>query len=128
MRKKRVLIVEDDKLQIKLFEHLVNQVSVEPELATSGEQAIEYLKNNNDIRLVLLDLALPDISGLDVLEKIKKFNKEIVVAILSANEESKIALRAGQLGAADFFIKGSDPKDLMRLFEFVDKVMNENTV
>ena len=125
MKKKRVLIVEDDKTQIKLWEKIVSNVNVKSELVTTGEQALDYIKNHDDIGLVLLDLALPDISGLDVLESIKKLNSKIPVAILSATEDSKIVLKAGNLGAADFFVKGSDPKDIMRLFEFVDDVINK---
>ena len=125
MKKKRVLIVEDDKTQIKLWEKIVSNVNVKSELVTTGEQALDYIKNHDDIGLVLLDLALPDISGLDVLESIKKLNSKIPVAILSATEDSKIILKAGNLGATDFFVKGSNPKDIMRLFEFVDDVINK---
>ena len=125
MKKKRVLIVEDDQVQIKLFEKIVSQVNVKSELATTGEQALDYLKNHNDIGLVLLDLALPDISGLDVLESIKKTNNEIPVAILSATEDPEIALKAGQLGAEKFFVKGGgDWKDVMKIFEFIDDTIN----
>lgn len=125
MKKKRVLIVEDDQVQIKLWEKIVSNVNVKAELVTTGKQALEYLKNHDDIGLVLLDLVLPDISGLDVLEGIKKINSKIPVAILSATEDSKIALKAGQLGAKDFFTKGSDPKDIMRLFELIDSVISD---
>lgn len=124
MKKKRVLIVEDDQVQIKLWEKIVSNVNVKSELVTTGEQALNYLRNHDDIGLVLLDLALPDISGLDVLEGVKKINSKIPVAILSATEDSKIALKAGQLGAKDFFIKGSDRNDIMRLFEFIDGIIN----
>lgn len=123
--KKRVLIVEDDQVQIKFFEKIVNQVSVNSEMVSSGNQALEYLKSNDDIGLVLLDLALSDMHGFEVLEKIKQLDNKIIVAILSASEEPKVILRAGQLGAAEFFIKGSDTQELMRLFEFIDNVINK---
>lgn len=122
--KKRVLIVEDDQVQIKFFEKIINQVAVNSEMVSSGNQALEYLKNNDDIGLVLLDLALSDMHGFEVLEKIKQLDSKIIVAILSASEEPKLILRAGQLGAAEFFIKGSDTNELMRLFEFVHNTIN----
>ncbi len=125
MKKKRVLIVEDNQIQIKLWEKLVSNVNVESELVTSGEQALDYLKNHKDIGLVILDLALPDISGLSVLEEIKKSNKNMPVVILSATEDSEVVLKAGQLGADKFFVKGSDPKDIMRIFEFINSKINE---
>lgn len=123
--KKRVLIVEDDQVQIKFFEKIVSQVAVNSEMVNSGKEALEYLKNNNDIGLVLLDLALSDMHGFEVLEKIKQLNDKIIVAILSASEEPKVVLKAGQKGAAEFFVKGSDTNELMRLFEFIDDVINK---
>ncbi|MBM5783004.1 MAG: response regulator [Pelagibacterales bacterium] len=123
--KKRVLIVEDDQVQIKFFEKIVSQVAVNSVMVNSGNEALEYLKYNNDIGLVLLDLALSDMHGLEVLEKIKELNNQLVVAILSASEDSKVVLKAGQLGAAEFFVKGSDTKELMRLFEFIHNVINQ---
>ncbi len=71
----------------------------------------------------MLDLALPDISGLQVLEELKKLKNKVPVAILSANEDSKIAVRAGQLGAMDFFIKGKID-DLMKLFELISETFS----
>jgi two-component system repressor protein LuxO len=123
MKKKRVLIVEDNLAQIKIFEKIVTQMNVKSELVSTGNAALEYLKNNDDIGLVLLDLALPDISGLTVLEELKKLKIKVPVAILSATEDSKIAVRAGQLGAVDFFIKGKS--DLLRLLEFITEGMKK---
>lgn len=123
MNKKRVLIVEDDSLQNRFFEKIVSVVQAKSELIKTGKAALDYLKNHDDIGLVLLDLSLPDISGLQVLEELKKQKSKVPVAILSANDERKIIMEAGRLGAIDFFVKGKD--DLMRLCEFIDKTMNE---
>ena len=124
MTKKHVLIVEDDSTQTKVFEQIVSKVNFKSHLVSNGKDAVEYLRNNKDVGLVLLDLALPDISGIQVLEELKKMGSKVPVAILSASEESSIAVRAGQLGAVDFFIKGKS--DLMRIFEFIDDVMKQS--
>jgi DNA-binding NtrC family response regulator len=124
MTKKHVLIVEDDSTQTKVFEQIVSKVNFKSHLVSNGKDAVEYLRNNKDVGLVLLDLALPDISGIQVLEELKRMGSKVPVAILSASEESSIAVRAGQLGAVDFFIKGKS--DLMRIFEFIDDVMKQS--
>lgn len=124
MTKKHVLIVEDDSTQTKVFEQIVSKVHFKSHLVSNGKDAVEYLRDNKDVGLVLLDLALPDISGIQVLEELKKMGSKVPVAILSASEESSIAVRAGQLGAVDFFIKGKS--DLMRIFEFIDDVMKQS--
>lgn len=121
---KKVLIIEDNSVQIKVFEKIVNQLDIECYLATTGNEGLEKLREyNSEIGLVLLDLALPDISGLDILQKVKAENIKTPIAILSASEDSKIALEAGKLGAVDFFIKGSSNKDLLRLFEFISEII-----
>lgn len=117
---KKVLIIEDNSVQIKVFEKIVNQLNIDCFLATTGKDGIKKFNDyNKNIGLVLLDLALPDISGLDVLRDLNKTNNNIPVAILSATEDSNTVLKAGQLGAKDFFVKGSSSEDLLRLFEFI---------
>lgn len=126
MVKKRVLIVEDEAVQTAVFEKIIKQVNVKSHLVSNGRDAIEFLKNETDVGLVLLDLALPDISGLQVLEELKKMQNKIPVAILSATEDSNVILRAGQLGAIEFFVKGKNKEELIRLFEFVDRMINHS--
>lgn len=122
---KKVLIIEDNDVQIKVFEKIVNQLDIDCILANTGNDGLDKLRDYNDeIGLVLLDLALPDISGLDILKKAKAEKIKTPIAILSATEDSKIALDAGKLGAVDFFIKGSNPDDLLRLFEFISQIID----
>jgi DNA-binding NtrC family response regulator len=123
MKRNRVLIVEDNLVQIKIFEKIVNKIDIKCHLASNGEDAIQAVKEYDDIGLVLLDLMLPDIAGFDVLKQIKLINKDLPVAILSASEDSKIALRAGKLGAEDFFVKGNSSDDLIRLCEFISDTL-----
>ena len=125
MTKKYVLIVEDDSTQIKVFQQIVSKVHIKSHLVSTGRGAINHLQENQkDVGLVLLDLNLPDISGIEVLEELKKTGNKVPVAILSANEDSSVALKAGRLGAVDFFIKGKS--DLMRIFEFIDETISNN--
>lgn len=124
MTKKRVLIVEDDTLQNRFFEHVVSKVNAKSHLVTTGKDALKYLQVNNDIGLVLLDLSLPDMGGLKVLEELKKVGNKVPVAILSASKDSNDIIEASLLGAVDFFTKGKD--DLMKLFEFIDETINSH--
>lgn len=123
MTKKRVLIVEDDSVQTMIFEKIVSKVKVKSHQVSTGKEALNYLEENNDIGLVLLDLALPDISGLQVLEELRKTKNKVPVAILSANEDIEIAREAGELGAVKFFIKAQS--DLAKLLEFVSHTINK---
>jgi DNA-binding NtrC family response regulator len=123
MTKKHILIVEDDSTQIKVFKKIIDNVNIKSHLLSNGTDAVKYLQENqNNVALVLLDLALPDISGIQVLEELKKMDNKVPVAILSSNEDSSIALKAGQLGAIDFFIKGKS--DLMKIYKLIDDIMH----
>ena len=84
----------------------------------SGEKVLKI--EQSEIGLVLLDLAIHDISGLQILAKIEA---KIPVAVLSANEDTKVKEEAMRLGASEYFVKGKSIEELNRLREFVVKVM-----
>ena len=69
--KKRILVVEDDAEIIKVHRELLSD-HFTVIIKTSGMQAIRYLRENPDIDLALLDIKLPDLSGIEVLKEIKK--------------------------------------------------------
>lgn len=129
--KRYVLLIEDEKFQAQLFSKII-----ETEIAEFGYQVItldngrdalkffsgeKVLKiDQKEVGLVLLDLAIHDVSGLQILEKI---NATIPVAVLSANDDEKIRKEAMGLGAVDYFVKGKNIEELNRLREFIIKRM-----
>jgi len=134
-KKRYVLLVEDEKFQAHLFSKII-----ETEIAEFGYQVIaldngrDALKffsgqkvleiNQEEVGLVLLDLAIHDISGLQILEKINsKILAKVPVAVLSANDDQKIRKEALNLGASDYFVKGKSLEELNRLREFIVKKM-----
>ena len=80
---KKILIVEDDEFQSKIFKKFVSDAitkmkktdKVEVDTLYEGQQAIDYIKyHKNKLKLLLLDLSLPVISGIDVLQELLKLN------------------------------------------------------
>ena len=68
----RILIVEDDPAQLRYLEEVIAALGYDVEVANSGEAAVEFLSlDGQKIDLVLLDLVLPGIDGVEVLEKTK---------------------------------------------------------
>jgi DNA-binding response OmpR family regulator len=129
--KKYVLLIEDEKFQAQLFARIIESElrnhSIEVKTIDNGFDALQFFlgKKINDIEvgkvgLVLMDLAMHDISGMQVLEKIKA---KIPVAVLSANDDDKIRARALELGADEYFVKGKSINELNRLREFIIKKM-----
>jgi DNA-binding NtrC family response regulator len=110
---KRVLIVDDDPAQRRILEETVKRFGFETRCVNSGEQAIEILEgaDRGAISLVLLDLVMPGMGGMAVLERFKgKAAPPIIV--LTANGSVDTAISAIRLGAVDFVIKPASPERL----------------
>jgi len=119
--KKQILIVEDDEFQKKIFKkifaEIANSLKCEIISFSRGKDAIKHVKNNvAKIGVIILDLALPDISGFEVMAKIKDISKEIPVIILSANEDKDLIVEAMKRGATNYFIKGAGKSELEKLY------------
>jgi two-component system response regulator YesN len=114
---KRILIVEDDADIIKVHQQLLSElftVIVKP----SGMRAISYLRGNPDIDLVLLDIKLPDISGIEVLKEIKKIKPCVPTIIITAFGSENIAVKAFRCGARDYVKKPFNNDELLRRINF----------
>jgi DNA-binding response OmpR family regulator len=105
---KRVLIVEDDPLLGELLLEHFNKEGIYSELVVDGEKALESILKNRP-ELVLLDILLPKMSGLEMLKKLKEANvvPPLPVIILSNfMEEGKIK-EGVALGAKDYLVKSN---------------------
>lgn len=99
----KVLIVEDNKV---LLESVVEELSkhFETEKCEDGEEAL-YLVNQNIYDLVILDLMLPNINGIDILKKMRVNNIDTPVLILTAKEALDDKVEAFTIGANDYLTK-----------------------
>ena len=104
---KKILIVDDDQMSRKLAEFVLKKDGYQTTSVESGEACIEHLKNNNDIDLVLLDIEMPQMNGIETLENIRadKSIADTKVIFLTANEFSKYKEQSNRLGVLDFISK-----------------------
>src|SRR5665213_941401 len=103
--KPKILVVEDDPASGRMLRALFQSDSCDVILAGDGTQALAISSNEPALDAVFLDRGLPDLPGMQVLETIKKDRPELPVIILSGDAEIPSAVRAIQLGAANYFIK-----------------------
>ena len=84
---KRVLIIEDEILTAQLFEEFLNRPDFEIVITENGKSGYEFILRN-DPHIVILDLGLPDMAGMDILKKIRnsKFHANVPVIICSVND------------------------------------------
>ncbi len=107
-----ILIVDDEPFVADLIHHWVQNVWDYPSIiAHSGEEAIIQMRERHP-RLVLLDINLPDINGIDVLRAIKSADEHLPVVMISAQESVATAVEALKAGAYDYLTKPIDTERL----------------
>jgi len=124
-KKRKVLIVDDDslirsQLEKELIRNFFNVV-----VAEDGKHAFECLKNNLDIDIVLLDVQLPDHSGIDVLKKIKDNRPNCEVVMITGYGNTDVAIQSLRNGATDYIEKPIDMDDLYAAFGRASEKLSE---
>ena len=111
---KRVLIVDDDPAQRRILEEMIKRQGFETKTTNSGEQAIQILEgpDHGSISLVLLDLIMPGVDGMAVLERLSGKPGIPPIIVQTANGSIDAAISAMRAGAADFVIKPASPERL----------------
>jgi YesN/AraC family two-component response regulator len=115
--KKRILVVEDDPELIRLHADFLSD-SFTVLIESSGAKAIRFLQNDPDIDLALVDVKLPDISGIEVLKKIKKRMPSVPAIVITAFGSEDIAVKAFRCGARDYVKKPFLYGELLRRINF----------
>lgn len=112
--RKYVLIVEDDDFLRGLLSHSLNEVGYEVDSAQNAEMALEFIDKQIP-SIILLDLMLPGMNGLDFLSEAKETRKLNTPVIILSNLGNKEDIdRALSLGAVDFIVKASvTPKQIV---------------
>ncbi len=103
----RILVVDDEAQIVRLLQKYFASKGYEVHTAGSGLEAVDRVK---DVRpdVVLLDILMPGMGGLDALKEIKKIDPQIGVIMITAVIDEEIARRALELGADDYITKPID--------------------
>jgi len=108
---KGILIIDDEENIRKYLGQSLAKDGFDVYTAQYGKEGLNLLLQKH-IDVVLLDLNLPDISGLDVLRKIKKVDAQSIVIIITAYGDIGSAVEAIKLGAYDYLTKPFDVEDI----------------
>lgn len=100
----QILVVDDEEYTRNVIKIILDGEGYDSIFSDSGRKAIELVRNN-DVSLVLLDLKLPDIHGLDVLSRIKEINPDLTVIIITGYADVESAVEAMKKGAYDYLKK-----------------------
>jgi two-component system, cell cycle response regulator len=100
----RILIVEDDSFFREVFTDLLQEDGYVVEVATSGEEALELI-SSRDYQLVVTDLVMRNVSGLDILSAVKRMDPAVDVIMVTGHANVETAIVALKNGATDYLIK-----------------------
>ena len=115
---KRVLVVDDEKLIVKGIRFSLEQEGMEVECAYDGEEALEMAKSK-EYDIILLDLMLPKLSGLEVCQQIREFSK-VPIIMLTAKGEDMDKIMGFEYGADDYITK---PFNIMEVKARIKAIM-----
>jgi two-component system, NtrC family, response regulator AtoC len=104
MRKAKIMVVDDEHLIRWSLEQNLRKQGYEVLTAGNGEDALKLVREEQP-ELILLDIHMPGISGLEVLEKTKEFDDEIIVIMVTAHGGLETAVNAMRMGAYDYINK-----------------------
>ena len=113
MEKNPILIVDDEPSYLELMKDFLNQEGYVNVITESNPLNVLPLLDRTDIDLILLDIFMPEMNGLELLEKIYAVYPGIPVIVITAVHEVQIALKAIKLGAYEFITKPPDTDRLL---------------
>jgi DNA-binding NtrC family response regulator len=112
--KRNILIVDDEMTQCKMLGKFVSGMGHEHLIMNSGIDVVDFFMNkkvinniaSHEVDVMLLDLSMPDLDGLEVLKQIGSIKGDLQIIVLTANRDISLAITAINLGAIDYIIKG----------------------
>jgi DNA-binding NtrC family response regulator len=108
---KTVLVVDDDPTQRRLMQAAAEKQGFRARLAENGERALEEASDaRNGVDVVLLDLVMPGLSGMETLERLMERRPDLPVIVLTATGGIDTVVSAMRAGAVDFFVKPASPE------------------
>jgi len=119
IKKFKIFLVDDESFCLNLYKQYFNNLGYDDVTSFSnGADCLNYLTQQPDV--ILLDYGMDDLSGIDVLKKIKRFNPDIFVVFLSGQENIDTAVNALKFGAFDYIVKASG--DMLKLTKVLNKI------
>ncbi len=107
-----VLIAEDEEHIARILGTLLEDASMQVTVTADGVAALERIRSDPTITLVILDVLLPEMGGLEVLRETRRWTPELPVIMLTARDEPEVREEAMTLGATEIFIKPFSPREL----------------
>ncbi|MEZ0486655.1 response regulator [Fibrella aquatica] len=114
-----IFLIDDDPFCGQLYEqHIRNLGHTNVTLFSDGQECLNHLTDQPDV--IFLDYRMEPMDGLEVLRKVKRFNPDIYMVVVSGQDDMKVAVNALKYGAFDYIIK--DDNDLEKIETVLKKI------
>jgi len=108
----KILVVDDDKEIAQLLEIYIKNEGYEPISAYNGKEALTKLNTNPDIALMILDIMMPEMDGIEVIKEVRK-DSQLPILVLSAKTGDMDKIQGLITGADDYVTKPFNPLEIM---------------
>jgi YesN/AraC family two-component response regulator len=112
----KILFVEDEESLLTIITDTLTKLQANFVTAQNGKIALEKIKEHNDFDLVVTDINMPIMNGLELIEEVRKTNKELPFVIMSAHTEPEYIEHANSLGVTNYLLK---PFDFIKFINLV---------
>lgn len=112
----RILIVDDDPFFLRVYSDFLRSRGFEVESATDGEAALHVYAAGR-YQLVVVDLVMPGISGIDLIERIRSISPAQDFIVVTGTEDVRTAVRAMRLGVYDYLVKPIEREELLMIID-----------
>ena len=116
-KKAKILLVDDEPGMLRYIRTLLEVDNHHVETASTGEEALEHVQKGLRPDLVLMDLLMPGIDGLETLEQLRKLQPGVKVVMLSCVNDTKKVVQAIRLGATDYITKPFQKAELDKVID-----------
>jgi len=111
MQKEKILIIDDEDFILQLSKDILTKSRYEVKTTSDGREAIRFLEKDR-FDLILTDIKMPNINGLDIIRHVRVNNKEIPIIVITGHGTLDIAIDSLRLGAQGFILKPFTPEEL----------------
>ncbi len=123
---KNILIVDDEPSIVTLVKFNLEKAGYKTYIANNGKLALE-LAQTEDIDLIVLDVMLPEIDGMDVLKELRRLKIDIPVLLLTARDDEIDKILGLELGADDYMTKPFSPRELVARIKAILRRFTQQT-
>ena len=127
LKELKILFVEDEVNISKLLKDALSDYFFSFTVAGDGLEGLQKFKNVNP-DIVITDIMMPNLDGLEMTKEIKKINENTPIIVLSAFSDKDKLLKAIDIGITKYFIKPFDPEEVLEYLVLLAKKLNKNRI